>query len=54
MTRKAQDMTKSVAAGVIAGGLAFMAVKTVCGHRSFKGMSAAKAFKMIGSLMDNI
>ncbi len=52
MTRKAQDMTKSVTAGVIAGGLAFMAVKTVCGHRSYKRMSA-KALRMIGSLVDN-
>lgn len=50
---KAQDCcVKSAAAGVIAGTLAFFAVKSVCSHKSFRRMSAAKAFKMIGSLMD--
>lgn len=52
MSRKTQCLLKSTAAGVIAGGLAFMAVKSVSSHRSFKRMTAAKAFKTIGSLMD--
>lgn len=52
MTRKQNCYIRSAAAGVITGALAFFAVKSLCPHRSFRRMSAAKAFKMIGSLMD--
>ena len=52
MTRRTQSYIKSGAAGLIAGGLAFMAVRALCSHRSFRRMSTAKAFKMIGSLLD--
>lgn len=52
MSRKTEAYLKSGAAGLIAGGLAFMAVKSVCSHRSFRKMSTAKAFRMIGTLMD--
>lgn len=52
MTRRAECCVKSVAAGVIAGTLAFLAVKSLCGHRCCRRMSAAKAFKTIGLLMD--
>lgn len=52
MTRKQNCYIRSAAAGVITGALAFFAVRSLCPHRSFRRMSAAKAFKMIGSLMD--
>ena len=52
MTRKQNCYIRSAAAGVITGALAFFTVKSLCPHRSFRRMSAAKAFKMIGSLMD--
>ena len=52
MSRRTHSYIKSGAAGLIAGGLAFMAVKSMCSHRSFRRMSTAKAFKMIGSRMD--
>lgn len=52
MTRCTQSYIKSGAAGLIAGGLAFMAVRSLCSHRSFRRMSTAKAFRMIGSLLD--
>ena len=52
MTRKQNCYIRSAAAGGITGALAFFAVKSLCPHRSFRRMSAAKAFKMIGSLMD--
>ncbi|MBP0983499.1 MAG: hypothetical protein J6A19_07210 [Oscillospiraceae bacterium] len=52
MSRRTEAYIKSGAAGLIAGGLAFMAVKSLCSHRSFRRMSTAKAFRMIGTLMD--
>lgn len=52
MSRKTESLIKSTAAGIIAGGLAFMAVKSISSHRSFRRMTAAKAFKTIGTLMD--
>lgn len=52
MTKAGECCAKSAAAGVIAGTLAFLAVRSLCSHKSFRRMSAAKAFKMIGSLMD--
>lgn len=52
MSRQCESYIKSAAAGLIAGGLAFMAVKAVSGRKSFKRMTAAKAFKMIGAMMD--
>ena len=53
MTREAQRYVKSAAAGVITGGLAFMAVKSLSSRR-FKRHTAAKAFKVLGSFMDSI
>lgn len=52
MSRQTESYLKSTAAGLIAGGLAFMAVKSMSGRRSFRRMSAAKAFKMIGTMME--
>lgn len=52
LTRRAECCVKSVAAGFIAGTLAFLAVKSLCGHRCCRRMSAARAFKTIGLLMD--
>lgn len=47
-------MMKGAAAGIITGGLAFMAVKTLSSDRRFRRKTAAKAAKLIGSLMDSI
>lgn len=52
MGRRTECCIKSAVAGVIAGSLAFLAVKSLCGRRCFRRMTAAKAFKMIGTLMD--
>lgn len=52
MTRKQNCYIRSAAAGVITGALAFFAVRSLCPRRSFRRMSAAKAFRMIGTLMD--
>lgn len=54
MSREIQSYIKSAAAGVITGGLAFMAVKSITNNRRFKRKSAAKAFKVLGSFMDAI
>ncbi len=52
MSHKTESLVKSTAAGLIAGGLAFMTVKSICAHRHLHRMSAAKAFKTIGTLLD--
>jgi len=54
MSHKQEVCVKATVAGVVTGGLAFLAVKSLCGRRSFRRMSAAKAFKMIGTLMDAV
>lgn len=54
MSHKTESTIKGITAGVIAGGLAFIAVKSLSRRRSFKRMTTAKAFKMIGTLMDAI
>ncbi len=53
MSHKTESVLKGAAAGVIAGGLAFITVKSVCSRRHFKRASAAKAFKTIGTLLDS-
>lgn len=52
MSRKHEICVKSAVAGLIAGSLAFLAVKSLCSRRSFRRMTTAKAFKMIGTLLD--
>lgn len=52
MTRKQYCLIRSAAAGIVTGVLAFLAVRSLCPRRSFRRMSAAKAFRMIGTLMD--
>lgn len=54
MSRQTQSYIKSAAAGIITGGLAFMAVKSLTDNHRFKRKSAAKAFKVLGSFMDAI
>ncbi len=54
MSRQTQSYIKSAAAGVITGGLAFMAVKTLTNNRRFRRKSAAKAIKLLGNFMDSI
>lgn len=52
MTHKQENCAKAAIAGVVTGGLAFLAVKSLCRRRSFRRMTAAKAFKLIGTLMN--
>lgn len=52
MNRKINRGIKSTAAGLIAGTLAFLAVNSLSKRHSIKRMSAAKAFKTIGLLLD--
>lgn len=54
MTHKQETCVKAVVAGVVSGGLAFLAVRSVCKKRSFHKMTAAKAFKMIGTLIEAV
>lgn len=54
MSKETQSYIKSAAAGVITGGLAFMAVKSLTNNRRFRRKTAAKAFKVLGSFMDAI
>ena len=53
MAKKTEAYIKSSAAGLIAGGLAFMAVNSLSRH-SMKRRSTAKVFRMLGALMDAI
>lgn len=53
MSRRTEAYLRSGAAGLIAGGLAFMAVNTLSRH-TMKRRSTAKVFKMLGALMDAI
>jgi len=52
MSRKTEALIKSSAAGVIAGGLAFMAVNTLSRRHTVKRRSTAKMFRMLGALME--
>lgn len=54
MTREAQRYVKGAAAGVITGGLTFLAVKSLSGRKRMKRRTAAKALKVLGSFMDSI
>lgn len=54
MTRKQETYLKAAVAGTVTGGLAFLTVKTLGSRRSLRRMTAAKAFKMIGTLMDAV
>ena len=54
MTRETQRYVKSAAAGIITGGLAFMAARSLSGRRRLKRRTAAKALKVLGSYMDSI
>ncbi len=53
MTRETSSIMKGAAAGIVTGGLAFMAVKTFSGNRRFRRKTAAKAAKLIGNMMDS-
>lgn len=54
MTQKQETCIKAAIAGTVTGGLAFLAVNALGKRRSFRKMTAAKAFKMIGTLMDAV
>lgn len=53
MTRETSSVMKGAAAGIVTGGLAFMAVKTLSGSRRARRKTAAKTAKLIGNLMDS-
>lgn len=52
MTHKQECVLKATVAGVVTGGLAFVAVNSLGRRKSFRRMTAAKAFRMIGTVMD--
>lgn len=52
MSKHSECCIKAIAAGLITGTLAFLAVQNICARRFRRGMTAAKAFKTIGVLMD--
>ena len=52
MTRETSSIMKGAAAGLVTGGLTFMAVKTFSGSRRLRRKTAAKAVKAIGGFMD--
>ena len=54
MTKEMQSSLKGAAAGVITGGLAFLAVKTISSNAHSRRKAAAKAMKVIGSFMDSL
>lgn len=54
MSRQAQSYIKGAAAGVITGGLTFLAVKSLTGNHRLKRKATAKAFKAIGNIMEQL
>lgn len=52
VTRETSSVMKGAAAGVLTGGLAFWAVKSLSGSRRMRRKTAAKAVKVIGNFMD--
>lgn len=52
VTRETSSVMKGAAAGIVAGGLTFMAVKSLSGSRRLRRKTAAKAVKAIGGFMD--
>lgn len=54
MSREAQNYIKCAAAGVITGGLAFFAARSMSHNRRFKRKATAKAFKVLGNFMDSL
>ncbi|MBQ8193760.1 MAG: hypothetical protein IJZ47_00190 [Oscillospiraceae bacterium] len=52
MTHKQECIVKAAVAGVVTGGLAFVAVNSLGRKKSFRRMTTAKAFRMIGTMMD--
>ncbi|MDE6728878.1 MAG: hypothetical protein K2J80_13230 [Oscillospiraceae bacterium] len=54
MSREAQSYIKGAAAGVITGGLTFLAVRSMSNNRRFKRKATAKAFKVLGNFMDSL
>ena len=45
---------KSAAAGVVGGGLAFWAVRSLTSKRRLRRKTTAKAMKLIGNFMDSL
>lgn len=54
MSRRTEAYIKSGAAGLIAGGLAFMAVNSISHRHSLRKKGTAKMFKILGALMDSM
>ena len=52
ITKDMQSSLKGAAAGVVTGGLAFLAVKTLTSNARARRRTAAKAMKLLGSFMD--
>ncbi len=54
MSRNSEALIKSGAAGLIAGGLAFMAVNSLSRKHYRKRKSTAKMFRLLGALMEAV
>lgn len=52
MTRDASSIMKGAAAGIVTGGLTFLAVKSLSGSARARRKATAKAAKIIGNIMD--
>ncbi len=54
MSIKTQSYIKSAAIGAAAGGLAFWAARSLTSSKRMRRKAAAKAVKVVGSLMDSL
>lgn len=54
MTRRTETYIKSAAIGAAAGGLAYFAMRSLTSGKRMRRKAAAKAVKMVGSLMDSL
>ncbi len=52
MSNRTSSYIKGAAAGMVAGGLTFIAVKTLTSKRSSRRLTTAKAMKLIGTMME--
>ncbi|MGN0684259.1 MAG: hypothetical protein ACI4QY_00100 [Oscillospiraceae bacterium] len=54
MTRRTENYIKSAAIGAAAGSLTYIVMRSLTGRKRMRRKAAAKAVKMVGSLMDSL
>lgn len=54
MSRKTESYIKSAAVGLVTGGLTFWAVRSLTSNKRMRRKAAAKAVRMVGSIMDSL